>query len=402
VKIAIVHPYPVHSGAVGGTTRVYALVRHLAGAGHVVTVLAHGSGKVEADRAAVGDLASLGATQKLFPLVKPPLRERLGWTTGPIPYYVHRNRNPALEDELARIAPDLVHVEAGYLAPLLDRLDPRVPRTLAEQETMSLAVDRLRTARGRSPWELFLLTQRRKIAAFEQQALAGFHRVWAISAAEAEHLGRLLGHPVEILPHVVDTRSFQPGQPSAEPAAAPRLLFVGNYAHRPNWHALLWLLSQVWPRIRAQVPEAQLEAVGPGLDTAKRERVERAGATAPGRVDDLAAAYRGAAVFVNPIRSGGGMRGKILEAFACGCAVVSTGMGMEGVDARSGEHCLVADAAEELAAAVVRYLREPALRREHGRAARALVERNYDPGRVFPRLEAAFAEAIEQRRRSVA
>jgi hypothetical protein len=51
---------------------------------------------------------------------------------------------------------------------------------------------------------------------------------------------------------------------------------------------------------------------------------------------------------------------------------------------------------------VVRYLREPALRREHGRAARALVERNYDPGQVFPRLEAAFSELIEQRRRSVA
>ena len=399
MKIAIVHPYPVHSGAVGGTTRVYALVRHLASAGHVVTVLAHSTGKAEADRAAVGDLASLGASQRLFPLVKPPLRARLGWISGPIPYYVHRNRNPSLEDELARLAPDLVHVEAGYLAPLLDRLDPRVPRTLAEQETMSLAVDRLRTARGRSPWELFLLTQRRKIAAFEQQALTGFQRVWAISAAEAEHLARLLGRPVEILPHVVDTRSFQPG---AEPAAAPRLLFVGNYAHRPNWHALLWLLSQVWPRIRAQVPEAQLEAVGPGLDAAKRERVERAGGSAPGRVADLAAAYRGAAVFLNPIRSGGGMRGKVLEAFACGCAVVSTAMGMEGVEARSGEHCLVADTREEFASAVVRYLREPALRREHGRAARALVERNYDPGQVFPRLEAAFSELIEQRRRSVA
>jgi glycosyltransferase involved in cell wall biosynthesis len=399
MKIAIVHPYPVHSAAVGGTTRVYALVRHLASAGHVVTVLAHATGKAEADRAAVGDLASLGVSQRLFPLVKPPLRARLGWISGPIPYYVHRNRSPSLEDELARIGPDLVHVEAGYLAPLLDRLDPRVPRTLAEQETMSLAVDRLRTARGRSPWELFLLTQRRKIIAFEQQALTRFQRVWAISAAEATHLSRLLGRAVEILPHVVDTRSFQPG---AEPAAAPRLLFVGNYAHRPNWHALLWLLSQVWPRIRAQVPEAQLEAVGPGLDAAKRERVERAGGSAPGRVADLAAAYRGAAVFLNPIRSGGGMRGKVLEAFACGCAVVSTSMGMEGVDARSGEHCQLADTREEFASAVVRYLRDPALRREHGRAARALVERNYDPGRVFPRLEAAFAELIEQRRRSVA
>jgi glycosyltransferase involved in cell wall biosynthesis len=399
MRIAVVHPYAVHAGAVGGTTRLYALVRHLAAAGHDVTVLAHSSGSAEADRAAVEDLRSLGADQRLFPLFKPPLLVRLPWAIGPTPYYVHRNRNAALSAELRRIAPDLVHVELGYLAPLLDSLDPRVPRALAEQETMSLAIERLRSARGRSPWEWYLLTQRSKVAAFERRAFAAYHRVWAISRAEASHLGRLLDRPVDVLPHVVDTRAFLPG-----PATAPEpsVLFVGNYAHRPNEHALRWLLDVIWPRVRAQVPQARLAAVGPGLAQAMRDRIERAGGAAPGRVADLPAAYRSAAVFANPIRSGGGMRGKVLEAFACGSAVVSTGMGMEGIDARSGEHFLRADAPGEFAEALVRYLRDPGLRREHGLSARALVERAYDPRRVFVRLEEAFAQLVESRRRASA
>jgi glycosyltransferase involved in cell wall biosynthesis len=104
---------------------------------------------------------------------------------------------------------------------------------------------------------------------------------------------------------------------------------------------------------------------------------------------------------VNPIRTGGGMRGKVLEAFACGCAVVSTAMGMEGVDAVRGEHCLLAETSGDFARAVLRYLGDPGLRRQHGRAARALAEHAYDPRTVFPRLAAELEALAGDRRRQV-
>ncbi len=397
MRVTLVHPYPVHAGAVGGTTRVYAFVRHLVRAGHAVTVLAHTSGRPEVDAAAAADLARLGAAQRLFPLVKPPLPRRLRWLRGPTPYFVWRNRNAALEAALPGTAPDVVHVEHGYLAPLLAGLPPGTARVLAEQETMSLAVARLRAARGRSPWEWYLLTQREKVAAFERRAFACYDRISGISDVEARHLAAVTGRPVGVVPHVVDTAVFTP---PATPPQAPVALFVGNFRHRPNWHSLSWLLARVWPQVRAAVPGARLDVVGPGLEEAERAQVERAGGRPLGRVEDLPAAYRAAAVFANPIRSGGGMRGKVLEAFACGCPVVSTALGLEGIDGAVDVACRIADAPEEFGAELVRYLREPALRQAHGRAARALVERAYDVRVVLPRLEAELRAAVDARRRA--
>ena len=398
MRIGIVHPYPVHARAVGGTTRVYALVRHLA-ARHSVTVLAHASGSEEADRGAVGEMAALGVEQRLFPLSRPALWRRVPWTVGSTPYFVHRNRNAALERAIASLDVDVVHVEHGYLAPLLAGLRPGTARLLAEQETMSLAITRLREAPARSAYEWYLLSQRRKVAAFERRAFAAYDRICAISPAEAQYLGTLTGRSIGLVPHVVDTTAFRP---RAGDASGAGVLFVGNYAHRPNGQGLAWFLEHVWPRVRAAAPSAGLDVVGPGLSAPDRERVARAGGRPRGRVEDLVAAYRDAAVFVNPMRTGGGMRGKVLEAFACGGAVVSTSMGMEGVDARDGEHGQIADEPEGFAAAVMRYLADPALRARHGAAARALVERAYDPRVVFPRVEDEYAAAVASRRQATA
>mgnify|MGYP001614688018 CR=1 FL=1 len=81
---------------------------------------------------------------------------------------------------------------------------------------------------------------------------------------------------------------------------------------------------------------------------------------------------------VAPLHAGGGMRVKILEALARGLPVISTRLGAEGIAARDGEEILLADGAEEFAAAVLRLLRDPALAARLAENGRALVEREYD------------------------
>jgi glycosyltransferase involved in cell wall biosynthesis len=120
-----------------------------------------------------------------------------------------------------------------------------------------------------------------------------------------------------------------------------------------------------------------------------------------GRVEDLAGAYRESAVFANPIRSGGGMRGKLLEAFACGIPVVSTAIGLEGIAARPGEHCDRVDDEDGFAAAILRLLADASLCRARAERARALVVTHYDVGVVLGRLEAAFEAAHAARRAAV-
>ncbi|HEY3350241.1 MAG TPA: glycosyltransferase family 4 protein [Thermoanaerobaculia bacterium] len=399
VKVALVHPYPVHGRAVGGTTRLDALARYLAPR-HRVWVFAHASGDSAADGRAVADMASIGVTQRLFDRPRAGVVRRLRWAAGPRPYYVGHNENPALARALAdldRAEPlDLVHLELGYLAPLLAELSPRPLRVLAEQETMSLAVERLRRlpAREKTLYELYVGRTGSAIRRFESETLPSFDLLFAISAAEAARLSEVVGRPVPVLPHVASTTAFRPPDRESDEM---RILFVGNFGHRPNLHALSWFLEAVWPLVARETPGVRLEVVGPHLPESGRQRLLRVGAVPRGRVEDLAGAYGASTVVVNPIRTGGGMRGKVLEAFSCARALVSTSLGMEGIDAEPETHYTRADDPGVFAAAVARYLGSPALRAAHGAAARRLAEERYEPTVVFARLEAAWQRALEER-----
>jgi polysaccharide biosynthesis protein PslH len=401
VRIAIVNPYPVHGRAVGGVTRVNSLVRFLA-ARHDVTVLAHSTTSPAGDSEAVHDLSQIGVVQSLFPRPRASLRARLDWAIGRHPYFVGYNRNPALAEALdalhRRAALDVVHVEFAYLAPLLRGLDERPARVLAEQETMSLALDRLGEVPfvRRSLYESYLRFERGKVRRFEASVLPTFHRVYGITPREAEHLREASRRSVDVLPHVVCPQKFAP---RAQDGAATGVLFVGNYGHRPNRHGLLWFTDKVWPLVRRTLPGTRFDVVGPGLSRETVRRLEGDDVRVHGHVDDLVHRYQSAGVFVNPIWSGGGMRGKVLEAFACGLAVVSTTVGMEGIAAEPGRHFLLADDEQSFAHAVARYVTDRALATAHGRAARDLTERLYDPSVVFARLEQDYQAAVEERAR---
>lgn len=400
MRIAIVHPYPVWSRAVGGTTRVYALVRHLA-ARHEVHVFTHGHGETEEEAEAVRELAGFGVTQRVFPRPPAPWLTKARWAAMRTPYFVSHNRNPALEAALAALdrerGVDVGHLELIALAPLLAGLGTQAARVLAEQELMSITIERLRGVswRHKNAYQIFITRQIPGIRRFESETLRRFDRLFGINDFEAARMAELSGRKVEVLPHVVDTRVFTPGDSPPLPGS---VLFVGNYGHHPNVEAVFWLMERVWPAVRAENAGARARLVGPGLDAKQVRALEALGAEVAGRVDDLAGAYRAASVFANPILSGGGMRGKVLEAMACGVPVVSTGIGLEGVAATPGEHCDRADDARAFAGALLRLLADRSLRAARAGRARSLVVGHYDARIVMERLETAFEEARAARR----
>ena len=107
-------------------------------------------------------------------------------------------------------------------------------------------------------------------------------------------------------------------------------------------------------------------------------------------MEDTRPYIAGAAVYVAPLRIGGGTRLKLLEAMAMERAVVATRLGAEGYEVRNGHELLLADDAETFAAAVVALLRDPARRAVIGRAARRFVEDHYDWSVLAPRVEALY------------
>ncbi|MGH9221125.1 MAG: glycosyltransferase [Vicinamibacterales bacterium] len=397
MNIVIVHPYQIHAGAVGGSTRVFELTRFFARR-HRVAVYTYADGT---GNAGCPVLAQMGVEQHIFPLPRPsrPLQAR--WLLdSSAPYYVHRNRNAAMATALAAAADavDVVHLELGYMAPAIEQMGGGVIRGLAEQEVMPLMLERLGCVpwRERSVYECIAPLMIERAVRFDRRALPLFDLVYGITARDSAFLAASARRPAAVLPHVVSMSRFTASMPHEQEPA--RVLFVGNFAHRPNVHAASWFMRDIWPRVAAQVETARCEIVGPGMDRALQRRVSSPATVISGYQPDLAACYRRATVVVNPVISGGGMRGKVLEAMASAAALVSTTVGLEGVAAISGSHCTVADDPRAFAEAIVAYLTNPLLRRAHGEAARRLVAQQYDAPVVFARLESDYQAAVDARR----
>jgi glycosyltransferase involved in cell wall biosynthesis len=131
------------------------------------------------------------------------------------------------------------------------------------------------------------------------------------------------------------------------------------------------------PRLRTRGVPAHVTWVGRATDAERREFSRVEGLTLTGYVDDIRPYVARAACYIAPLRVGGGTRLKLLDAWAMGKAIVSTTIGAEGLGARHGETMLLADTADAFADAIASVLRDEALRRRIGAAARREAEERF-------------------------
>ncbi|HUS16326.1 MAG TPA: glycosyltransferase family 4 protein, partial [Chloroflexia bacterium] len=186
---------------------------------------------------------------------------------------------------------------------------------------------------------------------------------------------------------------------AARPAGAATrdagtLLFVGNFNHPPNVDAAVWLVEAILPIVRAECPGVRLLLVGKDPPSAVRA-LASAGVAVTGTVPEVAPYLREATVFVAPLRQGGGMRIKVLEALASGIPVITTPVGAAGIVAQPGRDLLVAEDAAAFAAAALRALEDPALRDRLGAAGAALAHADSRGSRAAQLL--AVLEAAARR-----
>jgi glycosyltransferase involved in cell wall biosynthesis len=163
------------------------------------------------------------------------------------------------------------------------------------------------------------------------------------------------------------------------PAAAPQALFVGVAGYPPNDRAIAWLCREIWPLVRVALPAARLAIVGPGTD-ALGIADPALGIETRGYVPDLDSVYRESRVALCPVPEGSGTRIKLIEAAMRGRPAVSTTVGAEGLAFRPGSEMLIADRAEDFAAACIELLRTDSGRAEEiGLAAWRRAREAYDP-----------------------
>jgi sugar transferase (PEP-CTERM/EpsH1 system associated) len=240
----------------------------------------------------------------------------------------------------------------------------------------------------RGPLAVVAAWEAKRLARFEAALLRRVRVGLVVSEAERAALG---GGNVRVVPNGVDADAFAYREDGRPPA---RLLFAGNLGYFPNVDAARWLVGEIFPRVRAARPEAELRLVGARPARAVRALAREAGVSLAAEVPAMPPELGAATVAVIPMRAGSGLQNKVLEAMAVGTPVVTTPRAIAALEVRAGEDLLVAEDAEGIAAAVLGLLADPGRARAMARAARAVVERRYRWEACAAGVEAAWESAV--------
>lgn len=179
-----------------------------------------------------------------------------------------------------------------------------------------------------------------------------------------------------VIPIAVDTHELKPVERQPD---ANHIVHVGTMFWPPNIDGIEWFIDQVYPLVRAQKPDIHFDIVGARPPQSLLDlNAKNIGINVTGYVENLLPYLQQTGVFIVPLRAGGGMRVKILEALAQGLPIVTTTIGCEGIAVEHGKHLLIADTPEQFAKAVIQLLRYSEFANKLGNQGRKLVESLYD------------------------
>lgn len=234
---------------------------------------------------------------------------------------------------------------------------------------------------------------------FELRMLPRLDRIQTCTTENKEHLlSYLPGLKDRIDDDVragIDASAYRYSQDTRRPCT---MLFLGSFRHEPNMEAVNWFLYEVMPLVLEREPHARITLIGSDPPPPHALPSYNGAVDLVGFVDDIHAPLAQHAIFVCPIRSGSGIRVKLLEAFASGIPVVSTRVGAEGLGTQDGLYCRLADTPIDFANAIADLFRDEGS--AHAMAARArdyvLAYRNMPT--LAAGLEASYRRAITAKR----
>ena len=382
----------------GGRLRSFHILSELSRRHRVVVLTTHGPGDDPGELARhlprCQQVVSVPYTMPKHGSARFALALLRSWLS-PLPVDLWKWRVPALRAKASRLVEtrevDLCVADFLFAVANLPLGGP-APIVLFEHNVEHLIWKRLCQTETRAWRRALLELEWRKMRRCEARACTRAGLTVAVSDVDR---ALLAAHAPEArivtVPTGVDTAYFTQNGTPESPA---QLVFTGSMDWFPNEDAVLYFIDAVLPRIRLNIPEVSLTVVGRNPRPRVLMAAEKAGVRITGTVDDIRPYVAEAAVYVVPLRVGGGTRLKIFEALAMGKAVVATTVGAEGLPLIPGKHYLRADDPVDFAHAVVSLLMDPDRRRALGIAGRQLVEEQYSWALVAREFEARCTEEV--------
>lgn len=291
-----------------------------------------------------------------------------------LPFAVYKYRKRDMRRTLKGLTSsgryDLIYIDHLQMAVFLDDVCSSLPVVLDEHNCETeLSKQRLESC-SNAVKSLFLRIEHKKMALFESKMLNRVDEVIVLTDQDRARLQELAPEArYTVIPIGVQDRGVKRYREQRNPL---RLLFLGTMSWQPNAEGIEWFIGNVLPKLE----NVELVIAGKGMSEHLRSVAENAGATVLGYVDSVSEVYDSCDVMIVPLFMGSGQRVKILEAFSKGMPVVSTSVGIEGIDYMGSRAALVANSENQFRQSIER-LSDSELYRQASHDSRAVFEQTY-------------------------
>ena len=308
-----------------------------------------------------------------------------------VAYYSSSRMDKLVREVLMQSKPDVVHTHLIRMAQYTHAMSDR-PRVLDLTDAVSLYLERILQVQKNPIARVAIKAELKRMTKYER-ILEDFNIALVCSQVDKSRLlqsapkSRIgLMHNGVDLNHFVQRNSLQTDE--------ARIIFTGNMSYYPNRDAARYFAETIFPLVRKRIPEARLWIVGQNPPR-KINALSAGNITVTGFVEDIAAEYLKSAVAVSPVRFGAGTLNKVLEPLALGVPVVTTSIGIQGLNLEENKEVFVADDPVKFAESVIRLLQDPVLRRESGHRAMQSIRSRFGWNKIALDLERTYQEIIE-------
>ncbi|MCB9263216.1 MAG: glycosyltransferase [Flavobacteriales bacterium] len=305
-------------------------------------------------------------------------------------YNVERFYSKHFEQELIKLLNenqyDIIQIEGTFPAVYSDTIFKyaKSAKVVLRQHNVEFQIWQRLAANAKNPikkWYLNLLS--RRLENFEKKHLNQYAALVPVTEDDG-NLFKKMGCkiPVFASPAGINTEVWKPTYEQENPYA---IFHIGSLEWLPNLEAVMWFLDEVWPHILQKTDKISFFVAGKGmpenLKNLKLKNVEMVG-----EVDSATAFVADKAITVVPLKSGSGIRLKILEAMSAGKVVISTTIGAQGINYSENENILIADTPEAFAQSLINVVEDNAYRKIIQQNARQLIENQYSNKSVVAKL----------------
>lgn len=405
LRVLFVTQEPPWPADTGGKYRNAEILKRLAVAMEL-HVLAHGVGKpanagtpVNAGTSAPDPRAvEVCASFQIVP------REPRGipWSARAKPATIIENSSPRMSEAIRTavrdFAPDVICIDSFLMTAYVLEMDRATPVVYVEHDVGMIDYRGSYLWRKRSGGAARWAIEHAQLRRFRRRICDTVDEIVTLTDRDAEVL-RSEGAraPISVSPTAVDSRTFRP-RGRREYREAPPLLYLGHFPHHPNTDGVRWFHESIWPRFRVAAAGAKLTILGssPGPDVL-RLRVEDPAIDVPGFVEDLPGFMDADFIFIAPLRLGGGIRGKILQAMSMALPVVASRVAVSGLCPAAVEAIRVADSPDEWHAHLLELFERPDRRRSEGDRLREIAEQWYNWEKSTAEFGLALKRAVVRR-----